>query len=204
MIYLALLVDVHEIVLFADDTSLLFKVKKQQPTYDDMNNCYLQDVRHGSETISVRNKDLEFVNATVLLGISLDDRLTDIRHISKFAKRLSSAAYAVKKIRNLSHVETARLIWSDTVLELLPKTAPQQREHYHTNFISASLSIRRRVTKARQRHTRDGSPTAVRRVSITSAKVNGNGPVLVCGSPRRGRHALAGTTVRPESRKLYT
>ncbi|GBP93428.1 hypothetical protein EVAR_48979_1 [Eumeta japonica] len=26
--------------------------------------------------------------------------------------------------------------------------------HYHTNFISASLSIRRRVTKARQRHAR--------------------------------------------------
>ncbi|GBP30178.1 hypothetical protein EVAR_94486_1 [Eumeta japonica] len=31
--------DVHEIVLFADDTSLLFKVKRQQLTYDDVNNA---------------------------------------------------------------------------------------------------------------------------------------------------------------------
>ncbi|GBP86166.1 hypothetical protein EVAR_57870_1 [Eumeta japonica] len=31
--------DVQEIVLFADDTSLLFKVKRQQPTYDDVNNA---------------------------------------------------------------------------------------------------------------------------------------------------------------------
>ncbi|GBP74799.1 hypothetical protein EVAR_43104_1 [Eumeta japonica] len=30
--------DVHEIVLFANDTSLLFKVKRQQPAYEGMNN----------------------------------------------------------------------------------------------------------------------------------------------------------------------
>ncbi|GBP24106.1 RNA-directed DNA polymerase from mobile element jockey [Eumeta japonica] len=35
----SLIKDVHEIVLFADDTSLLFKVKRQQPTYDDVNNA---------------------------------------------------------------------------------------------------------------------------------------------------------------------
>ncbi|GBP00957.1 RNA-directed DNA polymerase from mobile element jockey [Eumeta japonica] len=35
----SLVKDVHEIVLFADNTSLLFKVKRQQPTYDDMNNA---------------------------------------------------------------------------------------------------------------------------------------------------------------------
>ncbi|GBP54385.1 hypothetical protein EVAR_29461_1 [Eumeta japonica] len=69
------------------------------------------NVRHGSGTISVRNKELEFVNSTVFLGITLDDRLQWGPHISKLAKRLSSAAYAVKKMRNLSDVETARLVY---------------------------------------------------------------------------------------------
>ncbi|GBP48457.1 Probable RNA-directed DNA polymerase from transposon BS [Eumeta japonica] len=132
----SLVKDAHEIVLFADDTSLLFKVKRQQPTYDDVNNAIskvekwftannlllnemktkcmrfsLPNVRHGSGTVSVRNKELEFVNSTVFLGITLDDRLQWGPHISKLAKRLSSAAYAVKKMRNLSDVETARLVY---------------------------------------------------------------------------------------------
>ncbi|GBP15890.1 Probable RNA-directed DNA polymerase from transposon BS [Eumeta japonica] len=132
----SLVKDAHEIVLFADDTYLLFKVKRQQPTYDDVNNAIskvekwftannlllnemktkcirfsLPNVRHGSGTISVRNKELEFVNSTVFLGITLDNRLQWGPHISRLAKRLSSAAYAVKKMRNLSDVETARLVY---------------------------------------------------------------------------------------------
>ncbi|GBP84139.1 Probable RNA-directed DNA polymerase from transposon BS [Eumeta japonica] len=132
----SLVKDVHEIVLFADDTSLLFKVKRQQLTYDDVNNAIskvekwftannlllnemktkfikfsLLNVRHGSGTISVRNKELEFVNSAVFLGITLDNRLQWGPHINKLAKRLSFAAYAVKKMRNLSDVETARLVY---------------------------------------------------------------------------------------------
>ncbi|GBP62988.1 Probable RNA-directed DNA polymerase from transposon BS [Eumeta japonica] len=61
--------------------------------------------------VNVRNKELEFVNSRVFLGITLDDRLQWGPHISKLAKRLSSAAYAVKKMRNLSDVETARLVY---------------------------------------------------------------------------------------------
>ncbi|GBP65266.1 Probable RNA-directed DNA polymerase from transposon BS [Eumeta japonica] len=61
--------------------------------------------------VNVRNKELEFVNSTVFLGITLDNRLQWGPHISKLAKRLSSAAYAVKKMRNLSDVETARLVY---------------------------------------------------------------------------------------------
>ncbi|GBP93782.1 hypothetical protein EVAR_61263_1 [Eumeta japonica] len=41
----SLVKDAHEIVLFADDTSLLFKVKRQQPTYDDVNNA-ISKVNH--------------------------------------------------------------------------------------------------------------------------------------------------------------
>ncbi|GBP51561.1 Probable chitinase 2 [Eumeta japonica] len=128
--------DVQEIILYADDSSLLFKVKRQQPTYDDVNSAIskvekwftaknlllnemktkciqfsLPNVRHGSGTISVRNKELEFVNSTVFLVITLDNRLQWGPHISKLAKRLSSAVYATKKMRNLSHVETARLVY---------------------------------------------------------------------------------------------
>ncbi|GBP48274.1 hypothetical protein EVAR_42994_1 [Eumeta japonica] len=101
--------DAHEIVLFADDTSLIFKVKRQQPTYDDVNNAIskvekwftannlllnemktkcirfsLPNVRHGSGTISVRSKELEFVNSTVFLGITLDDRFQWGPHIKNF------------------------------------------------------------------------------------------------------------------------
>ncbi|GBP57382.1 hypothetical protein EVAR_27413_1 [Eumeta japonica] len=45
----------------------------------------------------VRNKELEFVDSAVFLEITLDDRLQWGLHTSKLAKRLSSAAYAVKK-----------------------------------------------------------------------------------------------------------
>ncbi|GBP47830.1 RNA-directed DNA polymerase from mobile element jockey [Eumeta japonica] len=110
----SLVKDAHEIVLFADDTSLLFKVKRQQPTYDDVNNAIskvekwftannlllnemktkcirfsLPNVRHGSGTISVRNKELEFVNSTVFLGITLDDRLQWGPHITGDQEELS-------------------------------------------------------------------------------------------------------------------
>ncbi|GBP32717.1 hypothetical protein EVAR_16881_1 [Eumeta japonica] len=60
---------------------------------------------------TLRNKELEFVNSTVFLGITLDDRLQWGPHISKLVKRLSSATYAVKKMRNLSDIETARLVY---------------------------------------------------------------------------------------------
>ncbi|GBP06697.1 Probable RNA-directed DNA polymerase from transposon BS [Eumeta japonica] len=130
----SLVKDVHEILLFADDTSLLFKVKRRQPTYENnaiwkvekwltTNNLLLNEmkticikfsfpnVRHGSRSISVRNKELEFVNSTVFLGITLDNRLQWGPHISELAKRLNFAVYAVKKMRNLSDVETARLVY---------------------------------------------------------------------------------------------
>ncbi|GBP75789.1 Transmembrane protease serine 12 [Eumeta japonica] len=76
--------------------------------------------------VNVRNQELEFVNSTVFLGITLDDRLQWGPHISKLAKRLSSAAYAVKKMRNLSDVETGRLV-NDIVI-------PKRFRGVQTNF----------------------------------------------------------------------
>ncbi|GBP00321.1 Probable RNA-directed DNA polymerase from transposon BS [Eumeta japonica] len=51
------------------------------------------------------------VGVNVFLGIILDNRLQWGPHINELAKRLNSAAYAVKKMRNLSDVETARLVY---------------------------------------------------------------------------------------------
>ncbi|GBP98550.1 hypothetical protein EVAR_32001_1 [Eumeta japonica] len=56
---------------------------------------------------SVPKKELEFVNATVCLAITLDNELQWGPHISELAKRLGSAAYAVKK-REIYH--TSKLL----------------------------------------------------------------------------------------------
>ncbi|GBP79498.1 hypothetical protein EVAR_59172_1 [Eumeta japonica] len=69
--------------------------------------------RHGGECTRSDCPDrLTYRDATDCnVGITLDNRLQWSPHINKLAKRLSSAAYAVKKMRNLSDVETARLVY---------------------------------------------------------------------------------------------
>lgn len=128
--------DTNEIVLFADDTSLLFKIKRQQSSYDDVNSAIsgvvawfesnnlllnekktnvikfiLPNVRQVDTNVLVKSEKLETVKTAVFLGITLDTQLQWGPHISKLANRLSSAAYAVGKIRNLSDIETARLVY---------------------------------------------------------------------------------------------
>ncbi|GBP61640.1 Probable RNA-directed DNA polymerase from transposon BS [Eumeta japonica] len=56
----------------------------------------LPNVRHGSGTISVRNKELEFVNSTVFLGITLDNRLQWGPHITKAFDRVWHAGLVYK------------------------------------------------------------------------------------------------------------
>ena len=128
--------DTHEIVLFADDTSLIFKIKRQQLTCDEVNkaisevvnwftvnnlllnakktkclNFSLPNVRPAPTNIQVKGESLDLVDSTVFLGITLDNKLQWGPHIDKLAKRLSSAAYAVKKIRDISDEATARLVY---------------------------------------------------------------------------------------------
>ncbi|GBP28011.1 hypothetical protein EVAR_83642_1 [Eumeta japonica] len=56
----------------------------------------------------VRKEELEFLNATVFLGITLYNRFQWGPHISKIAKRLRSAAYAVKEKQEFNQTsETA-------------------------------------------------------------------------------------------------
>ena len=126
----------HNMVLFADDTSLIFKINRRAQDLDDVNNALLQVhnwftannlVLNGKKTKCIRfalpnvkssnsdivlNKEvLEFVDKTIFLGITLDSRLQWGPHLKALAGRLSSAAYAVRKIRQFTDVDTARLVY---------------------------------------------------------------------------------------------
>jgi hypothetical protein len=125
-----------DIVLFADDTSLIFKVDRQSTDFNVINNT-LADVLNWFTTnnlllnakktkcvrfalpnvtpvdtrILLNNECLEIVDKTLFLGLTLDKSLQWSPHITKLAHRLSSAAFAVRRIRQLSNIETARLVY---------------------------------------------------------------------------------------------
>ncbi|CAH2236702.1 jg20920 [Pararge aegeria aegeria] len=128
--------DNHGIVLFADNTSLMFKIKRRELALDDVNNylakvvqwfeannlvlnenktkCIkftLPNVKHVKTTIQLNNEELNPVDTTVFLGTTLDAKLQWGPHVNNLSNRLSSAAYAVKKIRHLTDIETARLVY---------------------------------------------------------------------------------------------
>lgn len=128
--------DDHEVVLFADDTSLFFKLKRQQSDFDDVNNAIskvvkwfnvnnlllnekktkcirfiLPNVKQVKANVIIKNEELALVDTTVFLGITLDNKLQWGPHIDTLSKKLSSAAYAVKKIRLYTEVDTARLVY---------------------------------------------------------------------------------------------
>ncbi|CAH2232471.1 jg19404 [Pararge aegeria aegeria] len=128
--------DNHGIVLFADDTSLMFKIKRRELALDDVNNylakvvqwfeannlvlnenktkCIkftLPNVKHVKTTILLNNEELNPVDTTVFLGITLDAKLQWGPHVNNLSNRLSSAACSIKKIRHLTDIETARLVY---------------------------------------------------------------------------------------------
>lgn len=128
--------DDQQIVLFADDTSLLFKLKRQQPVTDDVNETIskivnwfnannlllnqkktkcirflIPNVRQIKTSVSINGEELDLVDTTKFLGITLDSKLQWGPHINQLSKKLTSAAYAVYKIRQLTDVETARLVY---------------------------------------------------------------------------------------------
>lgn len=131
-----LIKDNHDIVLFADDTSLLFKLKRQQLVTDDVNSALakvvnwfnvnnlllnekktkcikftIPHVRQVETSVLIKDEELKPEDNTVFLGITLDAKLQWGPHIDKLSKKLSSAAYAVRKIRDLTDLETARLVY---------------------------------------------------------------------------------------------
>ncbi|GBP34342.1 Ras-related protein Rab-21 [Eumeta japonica] len=110
----------------------------------------LPNVRHGSGTISVRNKELEFVNSTVFLGINLDDRLQwgphisvgktsmVVRYIGKmFSRHISptiGASFFTCKI-NLGDTRVKLQVWDTAGQERFRSMAPM----YYRNANAALL-----------------------------------------------------------------
>lgn len=129
--------DLSNIVLFADDTSLIFEVNRKSNSFEHVNstlskvqdwftvnnlalnprktkciNFSLSTIgAQNDKNITLNNETLKFVNNTVFLGITLDSKLQWGPHIAQLSGKLSSAAYAVWKIRQLTDVATARLVY---------------------------------------------------------------------------------------------
>lgn len=125
-----------DIVLFADDTSMVFKIERQKGDFDDVNGVLsltlnwftvnnlllnagktkcikfsLPNVRQVETSLVLDNSTLELVNDTKFLGITIDSKLQWGPHIDKLAGKLSSAAYAVRNIRQSTDVATSRLVY---------------------------------------------------------------------------------------------
>lgn len=128
--------DLCDIVLFADDTSLIFKVSRKDPNFDVVNSSLAQvlnwfkvnnlllnskktkcikfsmpNVKSPGTNLVLNNESVLIVESTVFLGLTLDCKLQWGAHISCLAGKLSSAAFAVRKVRQLTDVETARLVY---------------------------------------------------------------------------------------------
>ena len=71
----------------------------------------LPNVKSNHLEIVLNKEKLEFVEETVFLGITLDARLQWGPHLTSLAGRLSSAAFAVRKIRQFTDIDTARLVY---------------------------------------------------------------------------------------------
>lgn len=71
----------------------------------------LPNVKKLGCSLMLDNEALSLVESTVFLGITLDSKLQWGTQISCLAGKLSSAAYAVRKIRQITDVDTARLVY---------------------------------------------------------------------------------------------
>ena len=125
-----------DIVLFADDTSLVFKVERKLMDFSEINETLgkvldwftinnlllnakktkcvrfaLPNVGPVESSIVLNGECLEFVDKAIFLGLTLDKNLQWSPHIAVLARKLSAAAFAVRKIRQLTNVDTARLVY---------------------------------------------------------------------------------------------
>ncbi|CAH2211312.1 jg23354 [Pararge aegeria aegeria] len=125
-----------DIVLFADDTSLIFKTDRSKDNSDEVNRVMshvshwftvnnlllnakktkcvefiLPNVKKIDKNIMINGESLKIETSTVFLGVTLDNKLQWGAHIDSLAGKLSSAAYAVRKIRQITDVEIARLVY---------------------------------------------------------------------------------------------
>lgn len=125
-----------EIVLFADDTSLIFNIDRNKSNFDDVNKALseiltwfsfnnlqlnakktkcvlfsLPNVKSPPIQVVMNNEKLDLVESTVFLGVTIDRKLQWHSHIAALAGKLSSAAYAIRKVRQLTDIDTARTVY---------------------------------------------------------------------------------------------
>ena len=48
--------------------------------------------------------------SAIFIGLTIDSKLQSNNHLEALADKLSSAAFAIKKVRQMTDVETARLV----------------------------------------------------------------------------------------------
>lgn len=125
------------VTMFADDTSIIFKhsdlaelinivnmAMKKLNDWFVSNNLLLNVTKTkaihfylGARNVTlpadvvIGNQSLELVQNVKFLGVFLDNKLKWDTHIDKLASRLSSAIFAISKIRQLCGFETAKLVY---------------------------------------------------------------------------------------------
>lgn len=129
--------ELADIVLFADDTSLVFKVNRKTcdlgnlnkaltklSQWFSVNNLALNSKKtkcvyfassnfRGERNVEIflNNEKLEIVDEALFLGLTIDSSLQWGPHINILSSRLSSAVFAIRKIRQLTDVQTAKIVY---------------------------------------------------------------------------------------------
>jgi hypothetical protein len=126
-----------EIVMYADDTSLLIKRKNHDEhiagnvakvlddvsQWFDSNKLILNMTKTNAMCFSLRprndaitddvltDKSINIVNDCKFLGIMMDSKLQWSTHIQQLCGRLSSAVFAIKKIKDICGSKTAKMVY---------------------------------------------------------------------------------------------
>ncbi|GBP97635.1 hypothetical protein EVAR_62998_1 [Eumeta japonica] len=131
-------------------------------SYDSLSADFIFTLlRHGSETNSVHNKELEFVNGTMFLGITLDNTLLWGPRISKLAKRI--LALPPMKLIKLEIYQTARLrcggpsgAWTEVTLS--GRTLAQRGYGGRARCCRASLELTANFEQRAGHYARNAPP----------------------------------------------
>jgi hypothetical protein len=71
----------------------------------------LPNVKQINANIKLNDVTLDLIQSTSFLGITVDSKLQWSPHIKSLSCKLSSAVYAIKKIRQYADIQTARTVY---------------------------------------------------------------------------------------------
>lgn len=133
----------HEMVLFADDSTVIIKCKNPNTYQMDINNTlskiinwlndnnliinlnktkimhFHQRVENTPINITYNNSKIEEANMTKFLGITIDKNLTWKPHLDEVRKRLSKSAYLLFQLSKKVNVETLLMAYHGLVSSVL-------------------------------------------------------------------------------------